>query len=165
MDAYDVAGWEAFALAMLGAAAVLVGLIFVALSVNMQEVLRYPWLVGRAGEAVLQLVAVLIACALLLVPGQGIEILGLELAAVGVVSVLIVSSQTLRRRGEIAAEYRRQADTQAVLGILALGLFLPAGMSLMLGAGGGLYWLVPATLACVGLALINSWVLLVEINR
>jgi hypothetical protein len=31
--------------------------------------------------------------------------------------------------------------------------------------GGGLYWLVPATLLCLARAILDSWVLLVEINR
>jgi hypothetical protein len=30
---------------------------------------------------------------------------------------------------------------------------------------GGLYWLVPATLLCIVRAILDSWVLLVEINR
>ena len=40
-----------------------------------------------------------------------------------------------------------------------------AGLSLILGAGGGLYWLVPAMVLGFGGAVLNAWVLLVEIVR
>ena len=33
------------------------------------------------------------------------------------------------------------------------------------GAGGGLYWLVPATVLAILAGLVNTWVLLVEIMR
>ncbi len=158
-------GWESFSVAMLGAAAVLVGLIFVALSVNMQQVLRYPWLVSRAGESILWLVAVLIACAFLLVPGLSIEVLGVGLVLLGVLGVVVVAGMGIRRRQEIEPEFRRTADIQLATGVAALSLFVPAGVSLMLGTGGGLYWLVPATLSCMVLSMVNAWVLQVEINR
>lgn len=40
-----------------------------------------------------------------------------------------------------------------------------AGLTLILGAGGGLYWLVPAMILGFGGAVLNAWVLLVEIVR
>jgi hypothetical protein len=40
-----------------------------------------------------------------------------------------------------------------------------AGVSLVVGAGGGLYWTLPALLAGFVGAVLNAWVLLVEILR
>jgi hypothetical protein len=165
MDAYDVGGWDGYAIAMLGVAGVLVGLIFVALSVNMQQVLRYPWLVTRAGEAILELLAVLVACALLLVPGQSSAVLGTELMALSLASALAIGVPGLRHRESVDLAVRRRSDAQMGAGVVALGLFGLAGISLVAGTGGGLYWLVPATLAALGLATLNAWVLLVEVNR
>jgi modulator of FtsH protease len=51
-----------------------------------------------------------------------------------------------------------------VLAAFALPL-VAAGLTLMLGAGGGLYWLVPAMVLGFGGAVLNAWVLLVEIVR
>jgi hypothetical protein len=48
--------------------------------------------------------------------------------------------------------------------VLAQGAVLPlliAGVSLLLLTGGSLYWLVP----CLGVAVLDAWVLLVEILR
>ncbi len=40
-----------------------------------------------------------------------------------------------------------------------------APTSRVMGAGGGLYWVVPATVLGFGGAVLNAWVLLVEIVR
>jgi hypothetical protein len=40
-----------------------------------------------------------------------------------------------------------------------------AGVSLLLGAGGGLYWLVPGMAFSLVVAVVNAWVLLVEVVR
>jgi hypothetical protein len=40
-----------------------------------------------------------------------------------------------------------------------------AGVSLVAGAAGGLYWLVPAFVFVFVTAAVNGWVLLVEIKR
>jgi hypothetical protein len=42
---------------------------------------------------------------------------------------------------------------------------LVEGVSLLLGAGGGLYWLVPGVLFCLVVAVLDAWVLLIEILR
>jgi hypothetical protein len=43
--------------------------------------------------------------------------------------------------------------------------FLVAGVSLLLRAGGGLHWLVPGVVLCLVVAVLNAWVLLIEILR
>ena len=40
-----------------------------------------------------------------------------------------------------------------------------AGVSLLLEAGGGLYWLVPGVAFSLVVAVVNAWVLLVEVVR
>lgn len=165
MDAFDVAGWESFGVAMAGAAAVLVGLIFVAMSINMERLLAYPWLVSRAADAVLILFVALVAGALLLVPGLEASLLGWLLVVLGGVGAISILGRAVTRRHAIDPEYRGRADLQAVVAAVAMALFAVAGLSLAVAMGGGLYWLVPAMLLCLGIAVLDSWVLLVEINR
>jgi hypothetical protein len=43
--------------------------------------------------------------------------------------------------------------------------FLAAAVSLLLRAGGGLYWLVPGVVFCFVIAVLDAWVLLIEILR
>ena len=63
------AHWTSFAVALAGVAAVLAGLVFVALSVNLERILRVAGLPGRAGETVIVLIGAVVQCAFLLIPG------------------------------------------------------------------------------------------------
>ncbi len=77
--------WHDFFLAQAGAAGVLTGLVFVAVSINLEKIVSDPGsgLAGRAAEALILLVAVLMASVLVLVPGQGAGVLGAELLVAG----------------------------------------------------------------------------------
>src|SRR3954462_8784120 len=78
--------WHDFFLAAAGAAAVLAGLVFVGLSINLEMIMSNPTygFPGRALEALVVLVAVLVVTILLLVPRQGMKLAGVEVLAVGV---------------------------------------------------------------------------------
>ena len=67
---YDPVPWESFFVALAGAAAALVGLVFVALSINLTKVLGGRGLPERAAEAIVLLSSVLLVALLGLVPGQ-----------------------------------------------------------------------------------------------
>ena len=58
MHAYSTAGWESLFVAEAGASAALAGLLFVAISINLERILQGTGLPGRAGEAIVLLVAV-----------------------------------------------------------------------------------------------------------
>ena len=91
--------WHDFFLAMAGTAGVLTGLVFVAVSINLQEIVSEPGsgLPGRAAEALILLVGVLTASVLLLVPGQGRGIVGALVLAVGLATWGCVVVVQLRR--------------------------------------------------------------------
>ncbi len=94
-----MAEWHDFFLAQAGAAGVLTGLVFVGLSINLQEILSDPGsgLPGRAAEALILLVSVLITSSLLLVPGQSTTLVGAEVLAIGLAAWVWVVSIQLRR--------------------------------------------------------------------
>ena len=48
---------------------------------------------------------------------------------------------------------------------LAVIPIIVAGVSLIAGAGGGLYWLVPALVFVFVTTTVRAWVLLVEVMR
>jgi hypothetical protein len=52
-----------------------------------------------------------------------------------------------------------------VAGQLAILPFLVAGVLIVARMDWGLYWIVPGAILCVAVALMDSWVLLIEINR
>ena len=72
------AGWTDFLVAAAGASGALVGLVFVALSINLGRILALPGVSGRAAETILLLASALLATLLALIPG-------LAAAAVGIV--------------------------------------------------------------------------------
>jgi modulator of FtsH protease len=162
--AYSMQGWETFFVTEAGAAAALAGLIFVAVSINITRILSFPGLPGRAAEAILILFLVLIVASLGLVPGQppsafGAEILGLS--AIIYVYLLVMQLRDSRRPGQ----HLYWVVTRITSSQLAMLPFLVAGICLIAHAGGGLYWLVPGILLSFAAALLDAWVLLVEILR
>jgi len=61
--------------------------------------------------------------------------------------------------------FRVHLMAHVVLGQAAVVPFALAGLTLILGTGGGPYLTVPAVISSFGAAIYNAWVLLVEIIR
>ena len=125
-----------------------------AISINLEHILAYPWLPGRAGETILLLMCTLLTGAFALVPGQRTEVLGVEL--------LLLALRGAELVGSCAGPPRRSVGIRT-LTIAAVPPLAVAGISLIAGVGGGLYWVVPAVILQLAVAVTNAWVLLVEI--
>ena len=160
-----MAGWDNFAVAQVGAAAALAGLVFVGISVNLTRVLAAPGVPGRAAEAVVVLAALLIAASALLVPGQSAGLLAAELAAIGIVDWIVVVALQYRVRGFELNERPGAFVLRVILGQLATLPFILAGVGLALRGEGGLYWFALGAFGSYAVAFLDAWVLLVEINR
>ena len=160
-----MSAWENFFVAEVGASAVLAGLVFVGLSINLNKIIAGPGLPGRALEALVVLVVVLVVSSLLLVPGQSQALIGGEVLVSGLaVWMAIVSVQGANLR-TLAPPYRGVFAVRVALGQLATVPFVIAGTAVLVCGEGGLYWGVPAVIVSFVLALLDAWVLLVEINR
>ena len=162
--------WHDFFLALAGTAGVLTGLVFVAVPINLQEIVSQPGsgLPGRAAEALILLVGVLTASISLLVPGQGKVMVGAEVLAVGLATWgWVVSIQLLRLRGwgTVRLDLRQAFVLRVALGQIATLPLVVAGIAVLAGGLGGLYWLVAGMVFSILVALFEAWVLLVEINR
>ena len=162
--------WHDFFLAEAGAAGVLTGLVFVGVSINLEKIVADPrsGLAGRAAEALILLVAVLITSSLLLVPGQGGDLVGLEVLAVGGVAwawTLTIQLLHLRNWRAMGPALRRIFVSRVALVQAATLPFLAAGVAILGWGTGGLYLLAAGMLLSVIVALSEAWVLLVEINR
>jgi len=165
MTSLSAAAWGGFAGAVAAATAALVGLLFVAVSINLRQILEFPNLPGRAGQTLIMFVMPLVVSLLVLVPGQSRAALGWELAATGLVIVgcqLLIGHRTGRSEQETEASWLL---TRLLPTLLGGGCVTAAGLALLAAGGGGLYWLVPAVLIAILAGLVNAWVLLVEILR
>lgn len=164
MSAYEVNQWQDLFMAEAGATAALAGLLFVAVSINLKQILRYPALPARAAATLATLIVALIVSTLALVPGQGRSVLGAELIlASGPTWVVMVASRL--RLGRSDRQTGFEYAVELTLNQLAVVPFVAAGVSLLAGAGGGLYWTVAALVFVFVAAADEAWVLLVEIMR
>ena len=162
--------WHDFFLAQAGAAGVLTGLVFVGVSINLQKIVSDPssGLAGRAGEALILLVAVLTVSILVLVPAQSLGVLGAEVLVMGLAAwgwIVAIQLQLLREWGSMRADLRVPFVLRVVLGQVASLPLVIAGVAVLWVGPVGLYWLVAGTVFSILAALFEAWVLLVEINR
>ena len=163
MTAYDPLQWHDFFVGTIGASAALTGLLFVTISINLQQILDYPRLPGRAAGTLGILVATLVVSGFALAPGQTDRALGVEIAAVGVVIAVQALWVSLGKQEE---SEERSRTLEHLTPLLLPGLaFIGGGLSLLAGGGGGLYWVLAGVLLAFVVASINAWVLLVEILR
>ncbi len=159
-----MAAWDNFLVAQVGASAALAGLLFVGISINMARILRFPALPDRALEALTLLITILIAASLALVPGMPDFWVGVELIAVGGVALAILTRLVRRVLSLSEPAWRIAHEWESATIEAAAALYLVAGGLLIVG-GPGDYALVPAFLLSYIVAIMISWILLVEINR
>jgi len=160
-----VGDWGAFFAAEAGAAAALAGLVFVGASINLTKILGTPGLTGRAGEALVVLLEVLLAASLALVPGQPGAFIGIELLVVGLGAWAVLIGILRQARHEWEREHPWPFAFRAVLGQAATLPFVAAGIAVLLRGPGALYWVVPGVVCSFGVTFLTAWVLLVEIDR
>lgn len=153
-------------MAQVGASAALAGLIFVGLSINMTRILSLPRIPERGLQTITILLTVLLVSSLMLVPGQSTTEMGLEILVIGGASWLF---NTWIETGNLTKnpnkEYRRYWIQNTLLGQAALLPYIVGGVFVLAIGLNGLYWLVPAVAISFLKAIIDAWVLLIEINR
>jgi hypothetical protein len=164
MFAYDASEWTDFFVAGAGASAALAGLVFVAVSINVDRILHLQGLPERALATVLLLLSVVLVSLLGLIPGQSRAALAGELLGVGLVFSAVILGLTSRSMAG-RDEHRVHALSHWLLvGLGTVPLVLGA-VSLFAEAGGGLYWVAGGIVLATTAAVANAWVLLVEILR
>ncbi|HET7445656.1 MAG TPA: hypothetical protein VFJ57_13475 [Solirubrobacterales bacterium] len=164
MFAYDATEWTDLFVAVAGAAAALTGLLFVAVSINLERILEFEGLPERALETLLFLVLALLASIVALVPGQSHVALGLELLFVSfVIGGVVVRLPTLSTKDE-EVEFSWVVARWTVR-LAATVPFVVGGASVLFESGGGLYWIVAGVVFAIIGAVSSAWVLLVEILR
>jgi hypothetical protein len=163
--AYDPSEWTDLFVATAGASAALAGLVFVAVSINLERILAFRGLPERALETLLFLISVLLISVVALVPGQGHVALGLELLVVSLAIDAIVMRQPTIQVEEGEVMRRSWRVSRWTLRLVATVPFLIGAVSLIARSGGGLYWLFAGVVLAIAASVSNAWVLLVEILR
>jgi hypothetical protein len=164
VTAYDADGWGAFATSFAGAAGALLGLAFVAISFNLNDILKSDALPGRAIETLVFFAYPLAASLLLQVPGLSHVGLGVGAAilAAGLAFLVHVNVPRWRREKTDPLSWRL---THVMPALLMTALAAVGAIGEMTTSIGGLYWIAGAMAIATSSGVINSWVLLVEIKR
>jgi hypothetical protein len=164
VTAYDPSEWSDLFVATAGASAALAGLLFVAVSINIERILKGEGLPERALETVLLLIGVLLVSVVGLIPNQSHTALGAELLAIS----LVVGTAVARLPTIHAAAVRAPRGWLWARWMVRVAGTVPlivGGASVLAASGGGLYWIAAGIVFAVAGAVINAWVLLVEILR
>lgn len=166
--AQAVAGWHDFYMMIGTAAATLVGLLFVSLSLNADAIIRKENadLRALATHTFGIFLSVLMFAVLFLIPDQGPPGLGLPLLGVGAYGLanatknLVRAEKTPARVWGLGGVGRRFA-----LPTLCYCALLAIAVSVLLGSTGGLYWLVPVMILLILAASRNAWDLLLRLRE
>lgn len=161
----DFKEWHDFFVATAGAAAALTGLIFVGVSINITKILSFAKLPDRALLSLVLLLNILIISSIMLIPGQSYKVIGIETL---IISVCVYSFVTGMDRGiykGTVEEYKKQYRISMLYNQLSLLPYIAAAIVILISKEIGIYCLVPGILISFIKAVVDAWVLLVEINR
>ncbi len=164
MDTTVLADWGDFFAAQLGAAAALLGLLFVGLSLNLEKILKFPELPNRALLALALLLGTLTMSSFVMIPNQGTTALGYEVFSTAVGLSLLSAVVEWRTKRWVTSHHVNFYGNVVFLAA-ALVPYLIGGWLLVGGNPDGLYWVAAAIIVSFIKAVSDSWVLLVEINR
>ena len=158
-----MSGWGNFAAVTGGAAAALLGLLFVAVSIRIETIANSVELRNRSAQTLALLLTGLLVAALLSVPDQRKWVLGAEylvLALVVTCAALVLNRQA-KSKGRSAIG--RSLDAMNPTFVTCSLLFI-AAVALILGHKDGIYLLVPALVAVFVGGVVNAWLILVKLT-
>jgi modulator of FtsH protease len=146
-----------------GAAAALAGLVFVAVSINVERILSFRGLPERGLVTVMVLLGAVVTALFGLRPDQSDETLGAELLIVGVVLPAAVVGFLVRSRP--GPDEESHLPSAIALGLVGTVPYIVAGILLLGGHEAGREWLFAGLISAIIAGVANAWVLLVEILR
>ena len=164
MAAYDISQWKDVFVATAGASAALAGLVFVAVSINIEAILKSEGLPERALQTVLLLLSVVLVSIIGLIPGQGHVALGAELLGEALVFGAAIAVLLNRSLPPPSSPRSWRISRQLVMAAGTVPLIV-GGASILAQAGGGLYWTISGVILAITAGVLNAWVLMVEILR
>jgi hypothetical protein len=170
MDAFAqaVTGWHDFYHVIGDAAAALMGLLFVSLSLNADLIIRKKNADLRmlAAQTFSIFLLVLMFALVVVIPNQGPQGLGFPLLGIDAIGLFLTVRRLVQMRHSPPRAWGRAS--------LALRFAIPAvcfltvmivAVTVLLGKTAGLYWLVPVMILLIWDASLNAWDLLLRLRQ
>ena len=163
--AHRLEGWSELYVMLGTSSAALIGLLFVATSLHLKEVVNDDVYRLRAQYTTLILVDTLLQATVILTPlpllfvGAGLAVANLHLTWLPINLLLKASTVSeKRRRGGFSV---RRALFVLFAGLVGLG----GSISILLGAGWGLFLVTASYASCLIFAIWNAWMIMLGIGR
>jgi hypothetical protein len=162
-DVYQPAEWHDFFLVTGGGAAALAGLVFVAMSINLDIVAQNATHRGRAVNMLTGFTSAFIICALALMGGQSHQAVGTEWLVVATVAAAIYVRNYVEaaKGGGIRAELR---PDRLAAGVSCYVAQIGGAFVLILGYVAGLYVAAVGLIVLFALVISGAWLLLVAVH-
>ena len=156
--------WSEFNVAMVGATAALAGLVIVAASVNIGDIIKTASLTARLAASIAGLVLALTVSAVGLFPGidplpYGVAVIVLAAAASA------FQMHATRRILQNRTPENRLRWAKSAVGFAAPVAYVIGGALVATGDAQGLAWCGIGSIVAVMAALLVSWIVLVEVLR
>ena len=157
-----VEAWGTFTTIVGSAAAALLGLLFVAVSIKVDAIAASAELRNRAAQTLGLFVTVLFISLFMAVPGQSVRALGAELICLALTTGTVLYVLDRRARsGPSIQPVGRLLDTVAPNAVTSL-LLLAAALVLTSGERSGLYVLIAPVIVALSGGVLSAWLLLVR---
>lgn len=158
-----IEAWSDLFVASAGASAALAGLVFVAVSINVEDIVKNKGLPEMGLVTILLLLGVLVVSLFGLIPEQSNRDLGIELLIQSIVwtaGIAWFAFHSMSREDRRARSFSR-------LFLPALGTlpYVAGAIILTSGSDTGMYFVFAGMIGAIAAAVMDAWILLVEIRR
>ena len=162
MNAYDAGAWHDFFVTAGTGAAALTGLLFVALSIQLDRILGHPEHRFRARGNFFGLTLVMVMALVVLIPSFNATWLGLGLIVPNLTAAAV---NAWHIRGVLPTFFTGSIvfPLRVALSYVLILMGVIGGISVMAGAGGGLVWPAIESIGMLLIALLGAWSLLVGV--
>ena len=158
--------WHDLFMATAGASGALLGLVFVALSISVKKIISIENLTAVALQPIHLLLSILILSIFMLFPHQSYTVLGSEIVITGLVIWVITLISDIHIYENIAeVEKKKSYMVNIVIAQVITLLIVTSGILIIASGQLGIHVLVFAIIFSFIRGVINSWAILVELNR
>jgi hypothetical protein len=152
--------WSTFAQVAGTAAAALIGLLFVAVSIRIDFIARSQELRNRAAQTLSRFGTVLVTAILIAIPGQATQALGAELTALAVIAGGGLFVLDRRAKADASTQAIRKTLEMSTPTTIVSTLLLVSGVLLAFGVHAGLYLLILPVLVALTGGVASAWLFL-----